>query len=213
MKTKQNEPILKDKRNVYIEDGVTFGKNVIIYANNTIENGTHIGDNVTLLPGNYITASTIGKGSKLQSSVIENSIVGEGCLIGPFAHLRPKSNLANNVKVGNFCELKNCSIGSNTKISHLAYVGDATIGKNCNIGCGAIFVNYNGKTKSRTFVSDNCFIGSNVNIIAPCVIAEKSYICAGTTLDSSTSANDFVIGRVRPTIKSNYANKYFKVGE
>ena len=205
---KNNGFILKDKKSIFIDPDVSIGKNVIIYANNTIEKGSVIQDNVTLLPGNFITASTIGKGSKVQASVIENSVTGQGCLIGPYSHLRPKSILKNNVKVGNFCEIKNSVIGNNTKISHLAYVGDATIGNNCNIGCGAIFVNYNGKQKFKTCVGDGCFIGSNVNVIAPVSIASKSYICAGTTIDKSTKEYDFIIGRASNTTKSNYSAKY-----
>lgn len=205
-----NKPILIDKKSIYIASDVIFGKNVIIYPGNVIESGTIIEDNVTLLPNNYIEKSTIKKGSKIHSSTIESSVVGERCIIGPYAHLRPKSNLASNVKVGNFCEIKNSSIGEGTKISHLSYVGDADVGKNCNIGCGAIFVNYNGKSKFRTFVADNCFIGSNVNLIAPVVIAENSYICAGTTVDQSTLAEDFVISRPEPTIKHNYTTKFLE---
>ncbi len=205
---KNSGVILKDKKSIFIDADVSIGKNVIIYPNNTIEKGTIIADNVTLYPGNFITASKIGKGCKLQASVVESSVTGQGCLIGPYAHLRPKTILKDNVKVGNFCEIKNSIIGSNTKISHLAYVGDTTIGTNCNIGCGAIFVNYNGKTKFKTHVGDGCFIGSNVNVIAPVTIANKSYICAGTTIDKSTKEYDFVIGRVQNTIKSNYSAKY-----
>lgn len=207
---KKPEYILKDKSSTMIDDDVVIGKNVIIYGNNTIEKGAKIEDNVTLLPGNFISASTIGKGSKVHQSFIENSTVGQCCLIGPYAHLRPKTILKDNVKVGNFCEIKNSQIGENTKISHLAYVGDSTIGKNCNIGCGAIFVNYNGKIKAKTIVGDNCFVGSNVNVIAPVCLAEKSYICAGTTVTQSTRAEDFVIGRPENTIKPNYSNKYLQ---
>ena len=200
--------ILKDKKSTFIDPDVKIGKNVIIYPNNTIEKGSVIEDNVTLLPGNFISASTVGRGSKVHASVIESSQVGQGCLIGPYSHLRPKTVLKNNVKIGNFCEIKNSAIGDNTKISHLAYVGDTSIGKNCNIGCGAIFVNYNGKAKFKTYVGDGCFIGSNVNVIAPVTIANKSYICAGTTIDKSTKEYDFVIGRVQNTTKSNYSSKY-----
>lgn len=210
MKTNTYLPILKDKKSIFIDSDVTFGENVIIYENNHIEKGSHIADNVTLLPGNFITASKIGKGSKLHSSVIENSTVGAGVFIGPYAHLRPLCNIGNNVKIGNYCEIKNSFIGENSKVSHLAYVGDSVVGKNCNIGCGAIFVNYNGKNKNKIYVSDNCFIGSNVNLIAPIMLAKNSYICAGTTLDTSTKEQDFVIGRVKPTIKDNYSLKYFK---
>ncbi len=207
---KQLEFILKDKKSTFIDEDVIIGKNVIIYPNNTIEKGSIIEDNVTLLPGNFISSSTIGKGSKVHQSYIESSQVGQGCLIGPYAHLRPKTILKDNVKVGNFCEIKNAQIGENTKISHLAYVGDAIVGQNCNIGCGAIFVNYNGKIKAKTIVGDNCFIGSNVNVVAPVCLADKSYICAGTTITQSTQSEDFVIGRVQNVIKPNYSNKYLK---
>ena len=205
-----SKPIIIDKKSTYIDKDVQFGKNVIIYPGNHIESGTVVGDNVTLLPNNHIQKSKIGRGSKLHSSVIENSVVGERCLIGPYAHLRPNSTLNNNVRVGNFCEIKNSVIGEGTKISHLSYVGDADVGKNCNIGCGAIFVNYNGKTKARSLVSDNCFIGSNVNIIAPVVLGEGTYVCAGTTIDTSTLASDFVITRPEPTIKHNYTKKFLE---
>lgn len=129
-------------------------------------------------------------------------------MIGPFAHLRTGSKIGDNVRVGNFCEIKNSEIGSNSKISHLAYVGDAVVGKNCNIGCGVIFVNYNGKIKQKTFVGDNVFVGSNVNLIAPLNIGNSAYICAGTTVDKSVEANDFVIGRVRQEVKKGKSSKY-----
>jgi len=206
-KTKNNV-VLKDKKSIYIDDDVVIGDNVIIYPNNILEKGSVIEDNVTLLPGNFITGSKIGKGSKIHGSVVEKSVVGQCCIVGPFAHLRPQSELKDNVKLGNFCEVKNSTIGNNSKVSHLAYVGDTDIGQNCNIGCGAIFVNYNGKAKFRTFVGDGAFIGSNVNVIAPVAIAKKSYICAGTTIDKSTKEYDFVIGRQQPIIKENYSAKY-----
>ena len=95
-------------------------------------------------------------------------------------------------------------------MSHLAYVGDADVGKNCNIGCGVIFVNYNGKTKNRSLVGDNCFIGSNCNVIAPVNIASDSYICAGTTITDDVNCGDFVIGRVRQEVKEGRAYKYLK---
>ena len=114
------------------------------------------------------------------------------------------------VKVGNFVEIKNATIGNGSKVSHLAYVGDAKIGKNCNIGCGAIFVNYNGKIKQVSVVGDDCFIGSNCNVIAPVKIEDKSYICAGTTITEDVNSGDFVIGRVRQVVKENRAKDYLK---
>lgn len=185
-----------------------IGENVIIYENTRIEGCTRIDDNVTIYPNSYISNSIIGKGTKIYSSFIEKSIIGSCCLIGPFAHLRAGTKLADAVKVGNFCETKNVQIGSHTKLAHLAYVGDAVIGEKCNIGCGAIFVNYNGKSKQMSYVGDGSFVGSNVNVIAPVKIGNGAYICAGTTVDRDVADNEFVIGRVRQEGKEGRAKKY-----
>lgn len=202
--------IIKDKKSVFIDKTVKIGKNVVIYENNRIEGETVIGDGVVILPNCYIKNCIIGKNSTFNYSQAEDATVGENVLVGPFARLRPKSDIRDNAKIGNFVEIKNAVIGEGTKVSHLAYVGDADVGKGCNIGCGAIFVNYNGRTKNRTFVGDNCFIGSNCNIIAPVKIESDSYICAGTTVTNDVSSDDFVIGRVRQEIKPHRAHEYLK---
>lgn len=200
--------VLKDKSSTHIDDKVKIGENVIIYENTRIEGCTRIEDNVTIYPNSFISNSIIGKGTKIYSSFIEKSIVGQCCLIGPYAHLRAGTKLEDAVKVGNFCETKNAQIGCHTKVSHLAYVGDAVIGKKCNIGCGVIFVNYNGKSKQMSEVGDGCFIGSNVNVIAPVKIGKGAYICAGTTVDKDVKSDEFVIGRVRQESKTGRAKKY-----
>lgn len=201
---------LINKKSITIEKSVVIGKNVVIYPNNILKGNTIIKDNVVLLPNNYIVDSTIHEGSVVEYSHIEKSEVGNSANIGPYSRLRPNCKIGNNCKVGNFVEIKNSSLGDRTKASHLAYIGDADIGKDCNIGCGAIFVNYNGKEKKRSIIGDNCFIGSNVNVIAPVKVADESYVCAGTTLTIDTQPKDFVIGRVRETIKHNYVDKYKK---
>lgn len=157
-----------------------------------------------------IENSTIEKNVEIKSSYIEESFVDENSKIGPFAHLRPGSKIGKNCKIGNFCEIKNSTIGDGTKVSHLAYVGDAIVGKNCNIGCGAIFVNYNGKKKQQIVLGDNVFVGSNCNLIAPLKIESNVYICAGTTVTQNLSEDDFVVGRSRETIKKNRAHEYLK---
>lgn len=202
--------ILKDKKSTFIDESVKIGENVIIYENNRIEGDSEIGDNVTIYPGNFIVSSKIGKGTKLYSSFVENAVIGECCMVGPYAHLRPKAKLENFVRLGNFCEVKNSTIGSHTKVSHLAYVGDAEIGSHCNIGCGVVFVNFNGKQKFQTKVEDNAFIGSNVNIIAPVTIGNGAYICAGTTVDKNVLSDSFVIGRSRQIEKLDRAKVYLK---
>lgn len=192
----------------FIEESVKLGKNVKIYPNVYLLGNTIIGDNTTIYPGTTIIDSCVGAGCEIKNSYIENSEIEDLVNIGPFAHLRPNSKIKSGARIGNFVEIKNSNIGKNTKVSHLAYVGDADVGNDCNIGCGAIFVNYNGKTKSRTKVGDNCFIGSNCNVIAPVVVSDKTYLCAGTTLATNTEYDDFVIGRVRETIKKNRAHQY-----
>lgn len=199
-----------DKKSVFIDPAVKIGDNVTIYENNRIEGETVIGDGVTILPNCYIKNTVIGDGSMFNYSQSEDATVGKNVSVGPFARLRPKADIRDNAKIGNFVEIKNALIGEGTKVSHLAYVGDADLGKNCNIGCGAIFVNYNGRTKSRTTVGDNCFIGSNCNVIAPVTIESDSYICAGTTVTDDVKTDDFVIGRVRQEIKEGRAHKYLK---
>lgn len=202
--------ILKDEKSIFIDDSVIIGNNVVIYENNRIEGNSVIGDGTVLLPNNYVVNGKIGQNCKINYSQIEDAIVGDCVEIGPFARLRPNAVLKNGVKIGNFVEVKNATVGEGTKANHLAYIGDADIGKNCNVGCGAIFVNYNGRIKQRTVVGDNCFIGSNCNVIAPVKIESDSYICAGTTVTDEVRKGDFVIGRVRQQVKENMAKKYLK---
>lgn len=199
-----------DKKSVIIERTVKIGNNVTIHGGNILKGNTVIGDNVILKANNYICDSQIGSDSVIEYSHIEGARIGNNVVMGPFSRIRKDSIIGDNCKVGNFVEVKNSILGEGTKASHLAYIGDSTIGKNCNIGCGVIFVNYNGKEKHRSVVGDNSFIGSNVNVVAPVNIGENSYVCAGTTLTIDTNANDFVIGRVRETVKPNYASKYKK---
>lgn len=193
-----------------IEKSVKIGNNVTILSGNILKGNTVIGDNVILKENNYINDSLIGDNCVVEFSHIDGGVLKEGVSMGPYSRIRKGTIVGENCKVGNFVEIKNSTLGKNTKASHLAYIGDCDIGANCNIGCGAIFVNYNGKEKNRSVVGDNCFIGSNVNVIAPVKIANDSYICAGTTITIDTNPFDFVIGRVRETVKPNYASKYKK---
>ena len=194
----------------FIDETVEIAENVKIYPNVYLLGNTKIGKGTVIYPNTTIENSIIGENCVIKSSYIEDSEVKNNVKIGPFAHLRPNSVVEDDCKIGNFVEIKNAVIGKGTAASHLAYVGDADIGMNCNIGCGAIFVNYNGKDKNRTKVEDECFIGSNCNVVAPVHIKKGSYICAGTTITVDTNEDDFVIGRCRETIKSNRAHLYLK---
>ena len=198
------------EENVFIESTVKIGKNVKIYPFNVLMGSCVIGDNCVLYPYNFIKDSEIGNDCEISFSNIVNSTIGANSIVGPFARIRPDSKIGDNCKIGNFVEVKNSTLQSGTKASHLAYIGDAEVGENTNIGCGAIFVNYNGKIKNKIRVGKGCFVGSNVNLIAPLNVADNTYICAGTTLTKNTDKYDFVIGRTPQMVKPNLAKKYLK---
>lgn len=185
------------KSEYQFEKDVVIGKNTKIEKNVTFYGKCVIGDNCVIKSGSVLTDTLLGNNCVVENSTIEESIIGNGCKIGPYSHLRPNCTLSDNVKVGSFAEIKNSQIGEGSKIPHLSYVGDADIGKNVNVGCGVVFANYNGHIKQRSVVGDNVFIGCNVNIVAPVKIADGTYICAGTTVTKDTEEGDFVIGRVR----------------
>ena len=186
-----------DKKSVFIDENVIIEDDVTIYENNRIQGKSIIKSGTILLPGNFIDNSEIGKNCKIHSSVIQQSKVGDNVSVGPFAHLRPESQIGDGCKIGNFVEIKKSQIGKNTKISHLTYVGDATVGEDCNIGCGVIFCNFDGKEKHKSIVGNHVFIGSNCNLIAPVFVGDKSYICAGTTVTKNVENDEFIIGRVK----------------
>lgn len=163
---------------------------------------------VCLKGHNQIISSIIKNQTIIENSTIKNSIINESCHIGPYSHIRNNTIIQNNVKIGDFVELKNCHIDEGSKISHLTYLGDCIVGKNCNIGCGVISVNYDGQKKHQTKIGNNAFVGCNVNLIAPIVIEDNTYIAAGSTITKSLSKGSFAIARNYEVIKNNYAKKY-----
>lgn len=202
------QSILKNL-NIYIDDksniaeGVKIGVNVCI-INSKIYAGCELKNNT------IITNSIIGENVTISSSQIEDSEIDDGCKVGPFAHVRNHSKLGKNLRVGNFVEIKNSIIRDNSKMAHLSYIGDAEVGFNCNIGCGVVFCNYNGKIKQKTYIGDNVFIGSNANLIAPLIIEDGAYIAAGSTINKDIGAGEFAIARERQTNKNNFNNPYLK---
>lgn len=193
---------------VYISDEAQIGDGAVIYPDNYIYGRTVIGAGVVLRPENILEDAEIGDGAQITKSVIRGATVGKNCTVGPFAHLRQGANVGEACRVGDFVEIKNSNVGAGTKISHLAYVGDADIGENCNIGCGVVFCNYDGRFKHRARVGNGCFIGSNVNLIAPVFLGDGVFVAAGTTVTEGAGKGDFVIGRVRQQIRAGGARKY-----
>jgi bifunctional UDP-N-acetylglucosamine pyrophosphorylase/glucosamine-1-phosphate N-acetyltransferase len=168
----------------------------MIYPNVVIEGRTTIGRGVTIYPHVRIIRSTVGNGSViLDSTVIEDSVIREGASVGPFSHLRPGSDVGACAKIGNFVELKKTIIGKGAKASHLSYLGDAKIGKGANIGAGTITCNYDGKSKHRTVIEDNVFIGSDTQLVAPVRIGKGAYLGAGSTITKDVPPGALAVSR------------------
>jgi len=134
--------------------------------------------------------------------------IGKGTRIGPGVVLRGECVIGENCRITNFVEIKKSTIGDGTKISHMSYIGDATVGSNCNIGCGVVFCNYNGKIKQRTIIGDNVFVGSNSNLVAPITIGDNAYIAAGSTITEDVPAKALGIGRARQVVKMGWADSH-----
>ena len=192
---------LIDEKTTYISPEAKIADSAVIYPNNTITGETVIGENTVIMPNCIIDGCRIGDNVKITASVMEGATIADGTTVGPFAYLRKGADIGKECRVGDFVEVKNAKIGDGTKVAHLTYVGDCELGIKCNVGCGVVFVNYDGKQKHRTTVGDHCFIGSNCNVIAPVDIADGSYIAAGTTITESTPADSLVVGRARQVVK------------
>jgi bifunctional UDP-N-acetylglucosamine pyrophosphorylase/glucosamine-1-phosphate N-acetyltransferase len=179
----------------YIDQQVEVGQDTIIYPNCQLRGETKIGANCVLDSDCIITDSVIGSGCNITKTVMNQATVGDNANIGPFAYLRPDAALANNVKVGDFAEIKNAKIGDGSKIPHLSYIGDAEVGAGVNIGCGTITCNYDGVNKSLTKIGNNVFVGSNTNLVAPVEIEDDAFIGAGSTITRKVSAGALAVER------------------
>ncbi|MBF6979070.1 bifunctional UDP-N-acetylglucosamine diphosphorylase/glucosamine-1-phosphate N-acetyltransferase GlmU [Aerococcaceae bacterium zg-BR22] len=196
--------------NTVIEADVVIGEDTVIEPGVYLKGNTVIGRNCLIGTNSEIVDSNIEQDVQITQSVIEQSTVQPGVTIGPFAHLRPNSHLGKNVHIGNFVEVKNSTIDEDTKAGHLTYIGDADLGKNINIGCGTIFVNYDGKHKHRSSVGDNSFIGCNANIVSPVQVGARAFIAAGTTLTKDVPAEALAISRVEQRNIADYWDKLQK---
>ncbi|MDR0595925.1 MAG: UDP-N-acetylglucosamine diphosphorylase [Clostridiales Family XIII bacterium] len=196
----------------FIDADVTIGEGTYVGAGVEIRAGSVIGRDCTIEKASTIISSNVGDGSligqnshieraeidnnvKIIQSTVADSRIGEGTAVGPFANIRPGSDIGEGCRIGNFVEIKNSVIGNGTKVSHLTYVGDSDVGGGVNLGCGVVFVNYDGKEKHRTRVGDGAFIGCNVNLIAPVSVEDGAYIAAGTTVTRDVPAGSLRVGR------------------
>lgn len=191
----------------YIDAEVEIGNDTLIEAGVTLRGRTKIGSNCVIGANSEIVESVIADNVVVTSSMIEHATIATGVDVGPYAHIRPNSDLKENVHIGNFVEIKNTTIGANTKVGHLTYVGDADLGEHINVGCGTVFVNYDGKNKHRATVGDHVFIGCNANLVAPVTIGDRAFIAAGSTITKDIPNDALGIARSRQENKDGYAKK------
>ncbi|MBO4265348.1 MAG: hypothetical protein J5922_04655 [Clostridia bacterium] len=196
----------------FIEKGVDFqtfdsvvspfakiGKGTLIRACCEIDGKCKIGQNCDIGPMTVLSAAEVGSGTALISTKVTESVIGDNVKIGPFAQIRPNCVIKSGVKIGDFVEIKNSTLGRDTHASHLTYIGDSDVGERVNFGCGVVTSNYNGKTKARTTVGDDVFVGCNANLVAPVCLGNDSYIAAGSTITEDVLPNALGIARQKQT--------------
>ncbi|WP_048626874.1 bifunctional UDP-N-acetylglucosamine diphosphorylase/glucosamine-1-phosphate N-acetyltransferase GlmU [Listeria ivanovii] len=203
----RNGVTLINPESTYIDINVEIGQDTVIEPGAMLRGNTVIGDDCVVTSGSEIVNSIIGERAHIKSSAIFESKVGDDVQIGPYAHLRPGSDIHNNVKIGNYVETKKAVVGEGTKLPHFIYMGDAEIGKNVNIGCGSIAVNYDGKNKAKTIIGDDVFVGCNSNLIAPVKVGNRAFIAAGSTITKDVPDDALGIARVKQDNKIGYAKR------
>lgn len=203
----RNGVSLIDPANTYIASDVTIGSDTVIYPGTVISGITVIGMDCEIGPNSEIDNCQIGNNTVIHQSAAFDSEIGSQVNIGPFAHIRPKSEIHDEVKIGNFVEIKKSVFGKGSKASHLSYIGDAEVGSDVNIGCGTITVNYDGKNKHLTKIEDGVFIGCNSNLVAPVTVGKGAYVAAGSTITEDVPGEGLAIARARQVNKEDYVGK------
>ena len=192
-----------------VEGDVVIAPGVEIGPQNILKGKTTVKEGARLLYANVIEDGIIGEGAEINSSRIYRSYIGERTTVGPYAYIRPDSIIGPDCRIGDFVEIKKSIIGAKSKVSHLSYVGDCEMGEACNIGCGVVFVNYDGKNKFKSKVGNRVFVGSNSNIIAPVVLEDGSFIAAGSTLNQDVPQGALAIARARQVNKPEWGGNKF----
>jgi bifunctional UDP-N-acetylglucosamine pyrophosphorylase/glucosamine-1-phosphate N-acetyltransferase len=197
-----------DPDTTFVGSEVSMGRDVVLYPNVRLEGKTKIGGSCVVYSGSRIVDSVIaGSVTVKDCSVIEESDIASGAVVGPFAHLRPGSVIGEGARIGNFVEIKKSTIGAGSKANHLAYIGDATVGSDVNIGAGVITCNYDGYEKHRTVIEDGVFVGSDAQLVAPVTIGKGALIAAGATITRDVPADALAISRVPQTVREGFASR------
>ncbi len=192
---------------VFIDDGVKIGEGTVIEPCVQIRGKTEIGANCLIGQNSRVENSILSDNVNILSSVVLESKIGSGTNVGPFAYLRPNSVVGRNCKIGDFVEVKNSTLGDGTKASHLTYIGDSDLGNDINLGCGVVFVNYDGTNKYRSTIEDGAFIGCNTNLVSPVNVGKGAYIAAGTTVTKDVPEDALCVGRARQKVIEGWAEE------
>ncbi len=194
-----------DPASTYVDVDVEVARDAVLLPGTLLEGGTRVGERAVVGPHSHLTGCTVGADATVHSTRAVDAVIGDGASVGPFTHLREGTHLEAGTKAGAFVETKNAHIGEGSKVPHLAYVGDATIGRSVNVACGVITVNYDGATKSHTTVEDGAFVGCDTMLVAPVTIGAGAYTAAGSTITEDVPAGALAIARARQTIKEGWA--------
>lgn len=188
----------KDPNSLYLEGKIEVGNDIVIDPNVSLRGDIHIADNVLIGTNTVIINSKIAQGTVIHpNSHIENAVIGQKCEVGPYARIRPQTELADQVKLGNFVEVKKSVIGQGSKVNHLSYIGDASIGEQTNIGAGTICCNYDGANKHQTTIGNHVFIGSDTQLVAPVTVDDGATIGAGSTITRDVPADKLTLSRAK----------------
>ncbi|MCQ2559516.1 MAG: bifunctional UDP-N-acetylglucosamine diphosphorylase/glucosamine-1-phosphate N-acetyltransferase GlmU [Clostridia bacterium] len=199
-----------DPSSTYINKNVIIGRDTIIYPNTFVYDGSMIGENCIVGPNVQLFGAKLGQGVKIRNALVEDSVIGDRCTVGPFSYIRPGCVLAEGVKIGDFVELKKTSVAQGSKVPHLSYVGDTEIGRNVNIGAGTITCNYDGKNKWPTIIEDGAFIGSNSNLVAPVRIGAGAVTGAGSTITKDVPSDALALTREQQKILEGWSSSHKK---
>ncbi len=196
---------IADPARIDIRGTLLCGSDVFIDVDTVFEGEVKLGDRVRIGPFTLIKDAEIAAGTEVLShTAIDTAVIGPGCRIGPFARIRPQTRLEKDVRVGNFVEMKKSHIADGSKVNHLSYIGDSTIGKGVNVGAGTITCNYDGTNKYQTHIGDGAFIGSGTQLVAPVEIGANAVIGAGSTITSNAPGDELTVARARQTVVKDW---------
>ncbi len=196
-----------DPSSTYVDVDVEVGVDAVLLPGTILEAGTVVGERARVGPNSHLTACEVGPDATVHSTRATEAVIGPGAQVGPFTHLREGTRLEEASKAGAFVETKNATLGPGAKASHIAYVGDATIGRDVNIGCGVVVVNYDGQDKHQTVVEDEAFVGSGSMLVSPVTIGGGAYVAAGSTVTDDVPARALAIGRARQVNKEGWVDR------